>query len=126
MMGTRRSARHTPHARAPLAVLAALFAILLQTFAVQTHVHITPLGLAPAAHAQQAPDSEAPPAIADHEAACVLCQAMAASGRALAPAASVIVTTAIIATHEAAPRDAAFVPILAAFAWRSRAPPTRL
>lgn len=105
-------------------MLAAMLAILLQTFAVQTHVHAFGQAWsyersdATASHVTQLSHAELQPS-------CALCETLARAGRTALAAASGVVepgdTTfgrASIAIRQA--------PLHPAHAWRSRAPPVDL
>jgi Protein of unknown function (DUF2946) len=111
-----------------LASLAALFAILLQAFVVQTHIHgFAGASLRPAieqAHASSANGAADQSVSAQHKARaeCVLCQSLATSGRAVLAA-----SPALISADSAAPDqprfDVRLVQQPPAHAWQSRAPP---
>lgn len=109
-----------------LVTIAALIAIALQAFIVQTHVHAFAAPVAIAAQAGQASADHAEHASNGHaQAACVICMTLAASGRAtLANAA------ALSAEHRASFDVATFVlpraPPAISHAWQSRAPPIAL
>lgn len=130
MQGISRSAdRSRTGRRRPLPTLAALFAVLLQAFAVQTHVHVyTPLS---AAAFVQASGGDAHAQHGDHaslthaQTLCAVCQTLAASGAATLPPSANLTTAPAIAREAAAitPPDA---PRVLAHSWQSRAPPTFL
>ena len=112
----------------PAFALAALFAVLVQAFVVQTHIHapVAPIGAAiervgdssRAVASVSAPD--------EHQAfACVVCQTLASGARAIlaAPISGLIAAEAVAeAATYALPR----APPIAAHPWQSRAPPTLL
>jgi|GEM_PF-2240415 len=105
-------------------VLAALLALFLQAFLVQTHVHAFALGTPAIERSQDDPAhaDDGHVASTQHAAACVFCEALRSSGRSvLAPAIviagerQVIVETAVLAFPS--------TPHAISHAWRSRAPP---
>jgi len=124
--------RHHPNSRAgarPWATrLAALLAIFLQAFILQTHVHaFAPVGVGNYARAAE---HVSPPVLelASHQelqaAACALCQAQS-GGRALAPTAQAIGVERAGAFVQPAP-GARHVALAASHSWQSRAPPAHL
>lgn len=128
MAGMSRSRPQTgaPRARRYAFALAALFAVLLQAFVVQTHIHapVAPIG---AAIERVALGSDAPIAIVsapdEHQAfACVICQTLASSGSGILsqPISGVVSAEA---TSEAATYILPRAPPIAAHPWQSRAPP---
>lgn len=111
-------------ARVGLAFVAAL-ALLLQAFVVQTHTHAFSVPAVVAAESvladAYAEDLGAP----HHKSGCILCQASAHSGQALA------LSTAQVAEQSGASYNAAALEIRLApraltHTWHSRAPPVRL
>lgn len=126
MNETRRSDAHVRPRRKRarmVFVFAAMLAVLLQAFAIQTHVHAF---AAPAAvSAQQSADDGAATehaSAADHQTVCIICQALAANGS----------VTLVDAAHVAAQSNAAYqtaaleirrAPRALAHSWQSRAPP---
>ena len=126
MSRSRRQATATRAQRRPAFALAALFAVLLQAFVVQTHIHApaAPIGVAIERVADGADTQATHVSAADeHQAfACVVCQALARGNSAvLAAAASSLVATEAIS--EAATYALPRAPPIAAHPWRSRAPP---
>ena len=109
--------------------LSALFAVLLQAFVVQTHIH-TPVAPVGAAIERIADASTAPIAIVsapdEHQAfACVVCQTLASgAGAILIQSVSGLITAE--ATSEAATYTLPRAPPIASHSWQSRAPPTVL
>lgn len=107
---------------------AALLAVFLQAFVVQTHVH----GLPTAAFSQtfelpaDAADGSHEQASAggNHQSACAICQALAAAGAAALPDAAFLTAT----NHggELAKLALALAPLAPAHSWQSRAPPSFL
>ncbi len=108
-------------------VLAALIAVFLQAFVVQTHIHaagavylVSFTQLSGGEHELSLDASTT----GDHQAACVICQAMATAGAAMLPSAAIVAATvqanadAIIALAQA--------PRVHSHSWRSRAPPSFL
>lgn len=105
---------------------AALLAVFLQIFVVQTHVHaLTPVSGAGYERTAHAASAVAHTPNTHHAlSACALCQAQA-NGRAIAP------STAALERIEAPLLDKpaveiAFVAVARSHAWQSRAPPTPL
>jgi hypothetical protein len=124
MAGKRRSRRPPGHQRrGPAFVLAALFAVLLQAFVVQTHIHApaAPIGIAveqtsDAAHAEVSAPS-------DHQTVtCAVCQTLAGGGG-LMLVADAPSFDAPHAVNEAAVFALPRAPPSASHAWQSRAPP---
>mgnify|MGYP001240489094 CR=1 FL=1 len=110
----------------PALTFAALLAVFLQAFVVQTHVHVVPAPVAAVevAGATTHAASERASTARDAPALCVICQTMATSGTALlGHAAALIIDTA----HADQPREAAQVALqITSHSWQSRAPPTFL
>lgn len=108
--------------------LVALFAVFLQAFVVQTHVH-GPLGTALPAYEQPAyfqpgQSSAEVSAPDDHQIACALCQTLATAGSAMLPS-----DAAVVAADKpaGAPLIAfSLAPEAHTHSWRSRAPPSFL
>jgi hypothetical protein len=131
MTGKRRSAHRYPAGRngaRTLFTLAALLAVFLQAFAVQTHVHAYGFASAPItaqASDNGASDDTAHASLAHEQTLCVVCQALASSGRALVPEAPVIALVAST-TSEVAAIEIRDAPRAIAHAWQSRAPPIAL
>jgi hypothetical protein len=132
MTGMSRSRRQTGaaalRARRPAFALAALFAVLLQAFVVQTHIHApaAPIGVAIERMAGLDMQAAHVSAADEHQAfACVVCQALArGNGAVLAAASSSLVAAEAIG--EAATYALPRAPSIAAHPWRSRAPPSVL
>ncbi len=105
-------------------VFAAMLAVLLQAFAVQTHIHAF---AAPSAVYEQAATSGsshdgAHATVADHQTICVICQALAANGSAtLAGGAQLAALTA--SSNETAALAIRLAPRAQTHSWQSRAPP---
>jgi len=122
----RRSAH--PIQKAPasqrLVTLFALLAFFIQSFALQTHIHSTPLSPAAVTTAAHDP-APAPLQNQDPVDQCRLCQELVHAGAAIAPSATVVAASQniVAAVFATAPSFAA-APIRA-FAWQSRAPPRR-
>lgn len=105
--------------------LAALFAIALQVFVVQTHVHAVGAAHATPATAQSLRDATAQArdgAAGEAQRTCIACQALADAGRMLPPAAAQVLPADARTAAATAPkiRVAAAAP---AHSWQSRAPP---
>lgn len=115
--------------RRSLVTLAALVAILAQTFIVQTHVDFA--GVAPAAASAQATSGAAPiraevgQAPADDTSPCVICQTLATAGAAIMASATAPIAAATDIPPNA-PIQIDWVGVRPAYSWQSRAPPTRL
>ena len=111
-----------------LATLTAVFAILLQTLVVQTHVHGFGEGYTGASFVGAlngvvpAVQSEGLRAPADAQSECILCQMLATTGATILSA-SPALTTAAFLTPNAARPEIRLVPETPAHAWQSRAPP---
>lgn len=127
MKGIRRSdafARPRPTGARLAFTIAALFALFLQTFVVQTHIHA--IAFAPTSIERSAGHAaDIAQAATDHQAACVICQTLASTGRATLTPASAL----ILAQHAA--NDVAAIELRAApralvLPWQSRAPPIAL
>lgn len=102
--------------------LAALLAVFLQVFVVQSHVHaLTPV--APAGYAQDAhaTASALDPATHEGQVSCALCQAQHASG-ALPPGEGALLAAATSHSINTALRIQR-VTVARAYSWQSRAPP---
>lgn len=107
---------------APL--LAALLAVFLQAFVVQTHVHAFALG-APAIERTQENASHTDSAdvvSAHHAAVCAFCEALRSGGRTILPPVVEIVGERQVLV-EAYARALPATPQIISHAWRSRAPP---
>ena len=127
MKGTGRSqtGSRVRRAGARPALFAALLAVLLQAFVVQTHVH----AFGPPAATQQSAAAGAADtahvAAAHDQGACVFCETLAGSGRATLTQSAVAIT-ADRAVHDGAARVVQPAARAVSHAWRSRAPPIRL
>lgn len=119
--GRKRAGRAGARA---LVTLAALVALFLQAFVVQTHTHASAL-LGGGAFERIAERDAAHASAAHDQAGCVTCVAFAASGRAALPDAATL-----IAQHRSAYETATLsirsAPQALAHSWRSRAPPLSL
>jgi hypothetical protein len=132
-MGSHRLVTMGAPLRSParrVATLAALLALLLQAFLVQTHIHSLAQRDPRAAIVQTAqtnaaglaPDIIAPPSSNDE---CALCQALATAGTAIlaaAPAPAPVVFALASSSRLPIRRG----DVQAAHDWQSRAPPTSL
>jgi hypothetical protein len=125
------------------ALAAALLAVFLQAFAIQTHVHAvgTPVvghafaiqthihttgaALGPSVERIQGADTGDTIVSAIDQAACAFCEALASAGRALLVAAPSVATEPVAAFAPIA-FFIADAPRVASHAWRSRAPPIAL
>lgn len=103
--------------------LAALIAVFLQAFVVQTHIHapVAPLAISASdsahngAHATEANE---------HQLICAICQALATTGAATLPGQALVLEAA--QTSAAAAVALALAPRVFSHSWRSRAPPSLL
>jgi hypothetical protein len=127
MTGTRRSDRPFRAAKGRTATLfAALLAVFLQAFVVQTHIHVAPvapinLGFERSVDAS----SDAHVSLAnDDQRFCAVCQALAAGGAATLPTAASLISSD--AVGEQAILAIAAAPRAHTHSWRSRAPPSFL
>jgi hypothetical protein len=120
---SRRGSERGVHKRRPAFAFAALLAVFLQAFIVQTHIH-APIASVNAGVELAVDNHEHATATRDHRAACSLCQALAAGGAAPLPS----VTALIAANAPAAPEAIAYwaAPRAHSHSWRSRAPPSFL
>jgi len=105
-------------------VFAALLAVFLQAFVVQTHIHAFGIA-APAIERSVDGADDGHIASAEHERTCVVCQALLSNGRALLPStAEAAPKPALVAV--AAPLALPQTPHGVSHSWRSRAPPLSL
>jgi hypothetical protein len=127
MTGTRRSDRPVRAAKERSATLfAALLAVFLQAFVVQTHVHAAPIAPINLSFERSVDaGSEAHVSVANHhQRFCAICQALAAGGAATLPAAASLISSD--AVGEQAILAIAAAPRAHTHSWRSRAPPSIL
>jgi len=108
--------------------LAALLAVVLQTFVVQTHIHtpVAPLHFvyAQAAGATSDDGSAHAKASNSHQVLCLICQTLATSGSAMLPSAAIVAATT--QTNDEAVVALAQAPRVHSHSWQSRAPPSFL
>lgn len=132
VLGRSRSLNTGRRNRARLLfTFAALLAMVLQSFVVQTHVH--PLNSISIAAAFESGSDNAVSAgervhvsnAGDHSAGCIICQALAASGHAALASAGVLLLTAAAASAETA-LTIGHAPRAHTHSWQSRAPPIHL
>lgn len=129
MTPTRRTQdRKEGRARARVFVmLAALVAVMIQAFVIQTHIHQTAPFMATAF--ERVADHDEPGhthLTATHEqAGCITCIAFASAGVSLAPDAFTLIAS-LNATTEAATLAIRQAPRAISYSWRSRAPPIAL
>lgn len=123
---SRRDVERAADWRRVAFTLAALLAVFLQAFVVQTHVHAPAAPLTIAAHqADTAHDADMHfSATSEHQLVCAVCQALAASGTAMLPNAAVAqiadqTSTLAVVAIALAPRTISYL-------WQSRAPPSHL
>ena len=105
----------------------AVFAIVLQSFVVQTHIH-NPQPVASSSLAKSSDggasgttDSKFP--ISDDTANCRLCQELAYAGRFVAPSSTLLIVPTIVAWLLIVFLHSATIPSARSYVWRSRAPP---
>jgi Protein of unknown function (DUF2946) len=108
-----------------MATLVALLALLLQGFLVQTHVHVFSLAASYEQSAGATHSDSAHLDAAHQQASCVICQALANSGRAALPQAPKFVAH-LSGTYETAVRAIRNAPRSLTHSWQSRAPPIAL
>lgn len=120
--------KHGGRAKArAFALLAAVAALFLQIFVVQTHTHVqAPLGsLAYEQPEEHARDGHAHVSAPQQQGGCIVCEVFAASGQSIAPD-----SATLSADHNAAYETAALAirraPRALTHVWQSRAPPIAL
>ena len=123
----------------PILAFIGIFAIALQSFVVQTHIHnpqaAAVLGLAQvpspdaaAGIAKNAPDngtttSHGKFSSGDDTSNCRLCQELFHAGRFIAPSSTVLLVPLILSVWLIVFAHSAPIPRVGAYIWRSRAPP---
>ena len=105
-----------------LVTLLALLTFFIQSFALQTHVHSTPLPPASVATAAHTP-APAPLQNRDPIDQCRLCQELVHSGVFVSPSVTVIAASLNIAAAVFAAAPSFAADPVRAFGWQSRAPP---
>lgn len=106
--------------------LAALVAIALQSFVVQTHVDGIPrLPVASVAEAASTGIAQASAPTSETQSDCIACEALATSGRIILAADASVVRAKRLAFNSV-PLNTRIVPTPPAHTWNSRAPPTDL
>jgi len=128
MVGIRRTADLPRTGRQrPMLTFVALFALLLQAFEVQTHVHAygAQPAVAAAADSAHAPPSGQRASLQHRQLLCAVCQSLAATGAAVVPARTTLAMGPAIA-REAAAIFLPDAPRALTHVWRSRAPPISL
>lgn len=127
MTGKRRSDRRVRAAKGRIAtVFAALLAVFLQAFVVQTHIH-APLDSVGLRIARAASDYDATTRVSlatDQQRFCPVCEAMAVAGAATLPTSASVL--AMDAAGERAILALSQAPRPHTHSWRSRAPPSFL
>ena len=124
----------------PILAFLGIFAIALQSFVVQTHIHNPQaagvLGLmqvsspdAAGSLAKNSPDKGTTPthgkySSGDDTSNCRLCQELIYAGRFIAPSSAVLVLPLILSVWLVVFAHSAPIPTAGAYIWRSRAPPT--
>lgn len=126
MKRTRRSGGLTGVrlARAGFAFVASL-TLLLQTFVVQAHTHVLNAPVVVASGVSQPAASAEEFGAPHHKSGCILCQALAHNGQALAPSIARVSEPAG-AAYDAAALAIRRAPRALTHTWRSRAPPVLL
>lgn len=104
--------------------LAALLAIFLQAFVVQTHIHTPVMAVAASVDADGSAVHEHATTASDHQRVCAICQVLASSGSATLPSTAVLAVAKL--TSLAAGVALATAPRVHTHSWRSRAPPSIL
>src|SRR5262245_15228022 len=111
----------------PLIAFLAIFAVVLQSFIVQTHIH-NPQPAASSSLAKSADGGASGPTdskfpISDDTANCRLCQELAYAGRFVAPSCTLLIVPIIVAWLLIVFLHSATIPSARSYVWRSRAPP---
>lgn len=105
--------------------LLALVAFLLQSMAVQTHVHPAgPQEFGPGTAVAMALPAQGPPTNWTSPDACRLCQEIAHTGAYITPTVILPAALLAIAARQPVREDRAFLATASSFIWRSRGPPT--
>lgn len=128
MTGMSRSHQHRagqPPARAAM-LFAALVAVFLQAFVVQTHVHaFAPMGAGYEQSATHAVGDDAHVTSAGHAFSCAICDVLATAGHTTLPEATTVAVK-IGHTNESAALAIRRAPRALTHSWQSRAPPIAL
>src|SRR5262245_16503143 len=111
----------------PVVAFLAIFAIALQSFIVQTHIH-NPL---PAASSILAKNGDGGASgtthgkfpVSDETANCRLCQELSYAGRFVAPSSALLIVPITVAWLLIVFLHSATIPSTRSYVWRSRAPP---
>jgi len=105
----------------------AIFAIALQSFIIQTHIH-TPPSVASSSLAKTGDDgasgtthSKFP--VSDETANCRLCQELVYAGRFVTPSSTLLIVPITVAWLLIVFLQSATIPSAQSYVWRSRAPP---
>ena len=111
----------------PIVAFLAIFAVALQSFIVQTHIHnpkpALSLILAKSGDASTSGTTDGKFSSSDDAANCRLCQELVYAGRFVAPSTTLLVLPAIVAWLLIVFTHSATIPRARAYVWRSRAPP---
>jgi hypothetical protein len=128
MTGKRRSDRPFRAANRRIAtVFAALLAVFLQAFVVQTHIHASPfapINLSFERSVDASGGDTQVSAAGDHQRFCAICQALAAAGAATLPSGASLISTD--SAGEQAILALTLAPHAHTHSWQSRAPPSFL
>jgi hypothetical protein len=106
-------------------VFAALLAVFLQAFVVQTHIHaspVAPINLSFERSVNASADDTHVSVAGGHQRFCAICQALAATGAATLPAAAPLISTDSVG--EQAILAISLAPRAHSHSWQSRAPPS--
>jgi hypothetical protein len=122
----REAGAAAPRRRRLAFSFAALLAVFLQAFVVQTHVHAytAPVSARFELPAHAAHDSSEQVSADSHQTICVVCQALATAGAATLTSATTL--AAVEHVTEAALLALSLAPQLHSHSWQSRAPPSFL
>lgn len=127
MIGRGRSRPHFGRATSwqrQAFTLAALLAIFLQAFVVQTHIHTPVMAISAGLDDDGGAVHEHAASASDHQRVCVICQVLSSSGSATLPSTAVLAVAKL--TSLAAGVALAMAPRVHTHSWRSRAPPSIL
>lgn len=103
--------------------LAALFAVFLQSFVIQTHIHTPSLVIGAEQGAAHDPEPSFNATAADQKSMCALCQALSNSGATITGSAVLLDAEISSASHLIA---LSLAPRTLSHFWQSRAPPSLL
>jgi len=111
----------------PVIAFLAVFAIVLQSFIVQTHIHnpqsAASSSLAKSAEGDASGTTHSKFPVSDDTANCRLCQELGYAGRFVAPSSTLLIVPVIVAWLLIVFLHSATIPSARSYVWRSRAPP---